>query len=116
MTILKSTMIEADAFLEENPPLALMMEQFYIKHDIPEFEDQRLAKPNKDLGRSRIRRARDIVNDDVQYQEAKAKGEEQNILYRVMAATNEQKIIADENITTHLEHMGLDDKSNTVMM
>lgn len=44
-----------------------MMRQFFIKFDVPKFYDKRLNKETK--GRRFIKRHKDVLNDDVNYQE-----------------------------------------------
>ena len=56
MGITKKSMIKVDKFLVENPPLVYLLEQFFIKHNIPEFSEERLAQLKKEDGRSAIKR------------------------------------------------------------
>lgn len=89
MEVVKSSMLKVNAYVIANPHLGFMIEEFLVKHNIPEFTEDRLAIPSKFTGRTKISRAHNIYKDDGLYHTKMAKKEEANVMFRVFAATNE---------------------------
>ena len=93
-----------------------MMENFFVKHEIPAFEDKRLNKDAGAEGRTKIKRLGNLNQDDVAYQNRALLPDIPNIRYRVQEATHAERIAAEEDMTTNLKYLQEYDESNTVLL
>lgn len=65
-SIMKSSMIELDAYLTENVFLVYLMQDFFERYDAPEFVDKRLNKQeNTEENRYLLKREKDVLHDDL---------------------------------------------------
>ena len=88
ITVLKVTMKRFDNFLQENMPIVMMMQKFFLNHDIPEFTDKRMNKEESKAGRTLIKRVKKLNKDDVQWQDKRLQVDIPTIRFRVKEATN----------------------------
>ena len=109
----KQSQTKLDAFLNKEPGILFMMRQFFIKFDVPHFYDKRLNQ-TKVKNRLKIKRKKDEVDDDVNFQN-KNMPDLSKLKARVAMSSDLQLDAASKEIDALMDHKIWNDKSNTIL-